>query len=218
MRFTQYLVEEQNQVFEELQQAAARVAKYCQPYLKELNWDIETALELRRGMKGQDQTFFVNNTHTNRKPTDTPQVVHDFIDQWFEQNFGCKFRSTGMFATGEQSSASYYGFPYKVFPIGRFKYVWSPNVKDLYGRLQNRISSKLQHSMNRIDNQEQLYYDQQDVIEEVLHEVDYRDHSLDQAIESHAEIMFCVDQYFALKLNNKREHLFFQQQLQKQLQ
>ena len=60
-----------------------------------------------------------------RKPVSTPIEVHNFANAYFEDEFGVPFRN-GMFCTGDSTFARDYGNLYLVFPVGNFKYCWSP--------------------------------------------------------------------------------------------
>ena len=76
--------------------------------------------------------LFIGNVRPDRKPTDTPLPIHEFMDNWFYKKFGVKFRSNAMFATKSKGSSQIYGTVYVVFPIGEFKYCYSTVVSDLY--------------------------------------------------------------------------------------
>ncbi len=83
-------------------------------------------------------------TRKNRKPLDTPIKLHNILDKMFQKKFGWKARSEGVFAAGKWyfsgSKDTYYGDTYLFFPIGNFKYVWSPKIDDLYEDLHWSIT------------------------------------------------------------------------------
>lgn len=66
-----------------------------------------------------------------RNPKDTDKETQKILDNLFNQRFGWKPRSQGIFAAGIES-ARYYGTPHGFFPVNGFEYVWSPNIDDLY--------------------------------------------------------------------------------------
>ena len=71
----------------------------------------------------------------NRRPRDISILVHTIFDKLFKEKFGWKARSEGVFTTGDQVLASRYGKDTLFFPIGQFKYLWSPKVDDLYAKI-----------------------------------------------------------------------------------
>jgi hypothetical protein len=66
----------------------------------------------------------------NRKPSDSPQWLHDVMDENLVKNTGIPFRSRSIFAVGNYTVASDYGAPYAIFPIGDFDYAWSKVMDD----------------------------------------------------------------------------------------
>lgn len=67
---------------------------------------------------------------TNRKPTDSPQWLHDAMNENLVKNTGIPFRSQSVFAVGKRSVAENYGEPFAIFPIGDFDYAWSKMMDD----------------------------------------------------------------------------------------
>jgi hypothetical protein len=91
----------------------------------------------------------------NRKPKDTPLIIHNFIDDLFYDKFGVKARSETMFCftynfyntmdlyRKNVLSMSYYGKPYFIFPIGNYKIIYNENIDDLYDDGFRLLSDKL---------------------------------------------------------------------------
>ena len=71
----------------------------------------------------------------DRRPFSTNYREHEIIDKMFKKEFGWKVRSNSVFATSSEGDADTYGRPYLFFPVGKFRYVWSPKVRDLWGTL-----------------------------------------------------------------------------------
>jgi hypothetical protein len=128
MRLKGYLNEELL-VIEEL---AAKLIKDCGPYLKLLSKHKFTRM-LYRGSKNP---FNGNITKViprkNREPKDMPQKLHQVLDAHFHKKFGWKARSEGVFVNPSQEMVKEYGASNLFFPIGKFKFVWSPKIGDLY--------------------------------------------------------------------------------------
>lgn len=70
------------------------------------------------------------SVRSDRKPRDMPKDLHNLLDKTFLEMFGWKARSEGVFVT---SGATWEGEKDSLFfPIGKFKYIWSPRINDLY--------------------------------------------------------------------------------------
>jgi hypothetical protein len=105
------------------------VGQACKPFLSEIKGTKEM---IWSGRKMTNE--FVQKMHfqRNRRPANTPKLVHELFDHEFDMQHGTKFRSQAFFVTGDLEVAENYGTPGLLFPIGDFKYCWSPKVGDLY--------------------------------------------------------------------------------------
>lgn len=74
---------------------------------------------------------------TDRYPKDMPGDLHDKLDDLFKRKFRWKARSEGVFVTGNIREAREYGTECIFFPIGKFEYIWSSRVDDLYSKLED---------------------------------------------------------------------------------
>lgn len=214
MRFTQFLIEQDDQE-QRYQQAAQTLLNDCRPYFEELGYDITAAMSLFRGLKTipqGNQLLYKKDVRVDRKPTDTPVPIQQYLDQTFQQQFGVPFRSKAMYTTGSRLAASYYGTLCIVFPIGQFKYLWSSEVEDLFGRIRDRVleqsddesfelfaSSISQHYQTHGE----LTHDVEEMIDDILDEANYQDDQLKQAIQSRNEIMIATDQYYIIPFDDK---------------
>ena len=73
----------------------------------------------------------------NRIPVNTPQEIHDKVNEFFEVKFGWKIRN-GVFCYGYTSLENFprdlgYGPQFLCFPVGGFEFVYSPDHFDLCG-------------------------------------------------------------------------------------
>ncbi len=110
------------------------IKKKCQPFIREITKNNPKQLLMYRGAS-TNTDMFTKSPRTDRRPTDTPQDVHDALDNAFNDMFGWKARSTGLFCTGSRRVAS--GFsnwnnPHMIFPNGKYDYLWSDKLADLY--------------------------------------------------------------------------------------
>ena len=113
------------------------VEKDCKSFLKELKKNNPTQALLLRGEQ-QRGKFVTTTPRTDRRPRNTPYEWHVAFDEYFNDEFGWNARSEGLFCTGRYDTASGYGDSvYIIFPIGRYKYVWSDSISDLYTRIED---------------------------------------------------------------------------------
>lgn len=118
----------------------------CSPYFEEVGFDFN----LYRGIK-QDvftantrpkqiaDSVYVMTVRKNRIPVDTPEPIHELVDNWMYKRFGEKFRSQSIFCTPYSSAARAYGDAYVILPIGNFSYLWSRKIADLFRELNKQI-------------------------------------------------------------------------------
>lgn len=114
-----------------------KIEKNCQPYLKDIKVRSNVLKKmLLRGTK-RSSKFFERAPREDRYPKDMPEPWHEAFDDWFKDNFGWRARSSGLFCTGSKNTAGSYGDIYMVFPAGRYDYVWSPDITDLYSAISD---------------------------------------------------------------------------------
>ena len=96
----------------------------------------------------------------NRKPVDMPLKLHELLDFKFFQKFKWPVRSEGIFTVPDAASTFPYGaYAYAFFPIGKYRYVWSDRVADLFAEMYKRklTPDKADHLYSEIfDNEEVL--------------------------------------------------------------
>ena len=178
----------------------------CIPFQKEIGFNGEFDFKtLKRGMKNKSD-LFIGNVRPDRKPMSTPLPIHEFMDNWFYEKFGVRFRSNAMFVTKSQGSARLYGNVYIVFPIGEFKYCYSSTIDDLYATIANEIESKLsshyapltKEKFNDFLSDEDNLEFAIDIVEKILTESKYVDNDL-KYVSYTPEIMINCKTYLAIK-------------------
>ena len=107
----------------------------CGPFIQELK-KIKSGL-LYRGTKRSVPDIKKIKVRKDRKPLDTPPEVHNHLDNEFKKKFGWFARSEGVFTTPVRYDTGDYGDPYFFFPIGKYKFVWSKTVMDLFGYIES---------------------------------------------------------------------------------
>jgi len=76
-----------------------------------------------------------NSELVNRRPKHTPRVIHDVLNDLFNDKFGWECRN-GIYA-GIDEQADNYGTSYIIFPVDGFKIVYNKHIPDLYITLSN---------------------------------------------------------------------------------
>lgn len=133
--------------------------------------------------------YWKKQVHKDRKPKDINVGIHKEIDQWFDKEFGIKARSQSMFCLGQNGrkvSLNQYGEVCVVFPIGDFKYVWSPRIKDLYNEVNDDWDA---------DEESEVA-----ALRYMLETGAYTDKEFDAAVKGASEIMIVCDSYYAFPL------------------
>jgi len=130
MKSTEFITEGVSNAM--LETLAGIIKRDCQPYLQEAK-PFDPYKQLMRGMGKATKNFIDNKSIRldERTPKDIPKQLHDKINQYFNQKFGGSFRNA-LFATGDYIQAENYGNVYYIFPIGDFKYLYNPDIEDLF--------------------------------------------------------------------------------------
>ena len=110
--------------------ALALIKKDCHQYISQIN-NLD-GNRLRRGMKFNKDFKKMNAVGNGRNEEQTDIEWEKYADQWFSERVGFQARSQTAYCAGGVPMAKRYGLPYSVFPIGNFKFVWSPVVEDLF--------------------------------------------------------------------------------------
>lgn len=111
-------------------EALALIKKDCQPYISQIN-NLDSN-RLRRGMTFNTEFKKMNAVGDGRNEDESDDEWEKLADQWLGKKVGFPARSQTAYCAGGVPMAKRYGLAYSVFPIGDFKYVWSPVVEDLY--------------------------------------------------------------------------------------
>lgn len=197
MRLIQYLNESKVIVkdFEALRKNEKQVVKLiegnCKPFLKEFS------NPLYRGVKTGKEMFIKKDRRKDRKPKDMPPVLHELLDEVFHDIFGWYVRSEGVFVSNEKKFASSYGFPYFFFPIGKYRYVYSPEVRDLYITTRDEVFHRVRYDIEAGQEVTQRKYD---IVEKAVKEL-YTNKKLNfmmDARKTGMEVQFDCNSYYML--------------------
>lgn len=131
-----------NSTTEELKEAADAVLRDCKQFLQEIK-DPAHSFIFRGINSNRNNIFMKKEVPINRRPKDMPLDLHEFFDDWFKRKYGSRFRSEAVFATNKTYTASGYGTVRAIYPIGTFKYIWSPEILDLWDHTDQTIISQI---------------------------------------------------------------------------
>lgn len=129
MRLIKYLNEEHDNIVK-------MIKANCKPWLSTIKPIIYKNKGFIRyvGRKNKVETIKRFTPRTDREPKDSSRELHDLFDSGFLERFGWKARSEGVFVWPSNNLDTFNKDSLWTFfyPIGEFKYIWSPRVKDLY--------------------------------------------------------------------------------------
>jgi len=164
----------------------------CAYYFHEVGYE----KPLYRGVKKIIKEYDIIIPRKNRLPLDTPKEIHNELDKLFKKKFGWKVRSEGVFCSGWKMEVTNYGEPYIIIPIGKFKYVWSPEIRDLTVDLEYLdVLVHLNNKTNIIMSKSEYL----PILENVVSS--YKDKDLDDAIINDKEISIKCKEYYIINEN-----------------
>jgi len=138
----------------DLEMVLSEIRENCGLWLK----DPQAEGLLYRGTKNMVDVIEKRKTRLdNRRPKDMPNHLHDELNYHFKKKFGWKVRN-GVFVTSNVGSARAYHHgpdPYIFMPIGKFEFVWSPDVDDLF-------ADYFENGMMQTTEQLEDYYENND--------------------------------------------------------
>jgi hypothetical protein len=215
MRLIHYLHEDAHEL-DQSAETKKKIHKECKPFLR-----ASKGYSLWRGMWNKGDKIGKYKVRKDRKPLDTPADVHKELDIIFKRHFGWPARSSGLLTTGDEKVAATYGYSYQIFPIGKFRFIWSEGVHDLYGKyVEFMTKAGLVYSgggkwqktdewknPSHVMKPSDLYLSDKKLQEyqvrvfaqlDTLIKKEYSDKNLDKAINSANEIMIDCKEYYAL--------------------
>ena len=166
---------------EQIDQLADVLLDKCSLYFS------KTANIMWRGIGSLNVSINKFKCPRNRAPKDTQALVHEIANAWFVENTGIAYRADAVFTTGGVAQARGYGNMYAIFPIGDFRFCWSPTIMDF--------------TFDLAENFPDLQDDDPDAeykIYNAMNHAMYQTTNLKGAISSGHEIMVHCDEYYAV--------------------
>jgi len=192
-------IEPERYEIEALYNAVKLIAKECKPFLKQVDYDPFNEYAMFRGIRYTDETLLKKEIRVDgRMPKDTPDQLHNKLNAYFQHHYGENWRDS-IFVTGDDGQAEFYGRSHLTFPIGDFKFLWSPMIRDLNSIV---TSAGLGDVLSLVDYDDPRAKEFKDnfwsAFGKLEHEGQYRDTDLKAGIESMNEVMIRGYQYYAI--------------------
>ncbi len=135
MRLHNYINEEKD-----YKSISYKILSDCKQYFDLVRKENVDNIFLYRGTYKNVKSYKKIKTRKNRIPTDMCKNLQFLLDNYFKKYFGIKARSETVFCSPSEKSISKYGNIYIIIPIGKFDYIWSKNIIDLYSYLTSSYS------------------------------------------------------------------------------
>jgi hypothetical protein len=158
-----------------------------------------------RGIENLRSDFKKVKSRKNRQPRDTPQYVHEKLDEMFQKNFGWKVRSEGVFTSGDPNLEDY-GDIFLFAPVGNFKYIWSADIKDLYNKLLT-IGAVPPNRNIPNDVIMDMFDKKSNKVEEIVKKYHHNE-GLNISIRYKSEIIFKCDYYYLLNTTDENYEIY----------
>lgn len=166
MKLKQYLTESEAGINEILDM----LEKDCLPFIKEMR-KISPDILICRGSRKSIENIRKIKRRKDREPTDTPEWAQYILDEAFEDKFGWRARSEGVFAS-DYGVADKYGNSYIFFPIGKYSYLWSSVTKDLWYKVDSFVSKY--ENINGMETLDILYNFEYPIVDKIKAEIEER--------------------------------------------
>ena len=191
------------------EEASELIIAHCHPFLAQSGFDPsnlnDTALFRGVGDYVELPMFSKQTRWMRRNPVDTNRYIHNELNKYFDEAFGVEYRSESFFATGSEKIAENYGHTFLVFPIGHFKFIWSPIIEDAYSYFAQPNPDGIHHMSDVLGKDISRHDDDfvDEIAEYLRKEHPYKSTNLSEAITSRHEIMVHCDSYYALRYDGR---------------
>jgi len=197
MKIKKYIINENKKH----QEMILFIKENCSKFLKEAGFNFAY-----RGSQKRIENYDIFPGHLiDRRPMNTAQGIHDLLNRKFTEKFGWAARN-GVFCLGESMAVAFYGKPFLFFPVGDYKYVWSPTISDLFGVFHAPAEMR---GMTTEKWYKQYPDEVNDLVEKVIEKYIDKDlakaltHTLDTKYKNHVEISFMCDKYILVNEDKK---------------
>lgn len=176
------------------------IEKKCHPFID----DIRSANGYLYTGRNSSKLIINRNVRKDRRPKDTPTLIHNISDKYFMEKFGVKARSSTIFCTGNMWTAADYGHPYIIFPVGKYEIIWSTKVKDFTTYVTSEKNfKKYAKKYKKVGTEEERDKQLNKFIEDTIDR--YKTGNLKKAVKSENEVMLVCDEYIGVSYKKEDE-------------
>ncbi len=132
----------------------------CAPYIEAIKGSRAFDL-LKHGTKSGPDVWGIRKHEKRIGPRDSDPRLHDAVNDFFVSEFGWDARTDALFASSSWIAPKAYGLIYFVFPVGKFQFLWSPKIEDLWSdvHLLRSAIMKKHKDMSRDEAMTQAIHD-----------------------------------------------------------
>jgi len=199
MKFQKYLTEMYDPGMDDDigKSIAQKLKEDCTPFIKEMKSNNLHNWFYRATEHGWNFISPPIKPRKDRRPRNTPK---EYMDKLFKKKFGWKARSEGVFVSTDRNQIEYvYGDPYLFFPMGNYKYIYHPQIDDLYQKMDDDY--KLSYLGKDIDDV--TYIEILQFLDKTIPQ--YKDKNLGEAYRKIVEVSFKCKSYYMV--NEKYSNL-----------
>lgn len=137
-----------------------------------------------------------------RKPSGSSIRMHDAVNDFFEEKFGWRAREAGLFCTGHAVTGSIYSnkvYPHIAIPIGKFEYLWSAEIPDMYGIYTGFMGSRAGNFPKYDDTAARRIDSEDATIEKVKNAKWHFNEGIVPALKLDVEIIVKADSFYLIR-------------------
>lgn len=201
MKFQQYITEENK--IQTIHKGITDVYDNCMPFIKDLvqgGFDVtKKDDDLLYSARSKRDPIIKAPIRKGRKPRDMAPLRHEIFDRLLDKKFGIKGRSNALFCTGRyKTTLSYggHGKVYMIFPVGKYKILWSDVIDDLYNSPVADMIFSEHLSAEPYSSKDEIKQAEQELNKDIIST--YQTGNLMKAIRSGHEIMLNGKSYIGL--------------------
>lgn len=162
---------------------------------------------LYHGTKKYDANFSIEKWFERSAPKDTPYSIHNAVNEYFESIFGSPIRNW-LFTSGRKAVAEGYGrgVAQAIFPIGKFDWVYSPDISDLsvaYETTVEEVKGRAEAAGRSLAYSDIQEHAATIFLERIADSSWFRNKNFPQAIASQNEIMIHCDKFYQFNVNGQ---------------
>jgi hypothetical protein len=147
---------------EDIDKELSAIEKNCSQFLKEFKSGENLFLRVRSDYV-QKPNIFVIKGRTGREPKDTPKIIQKRIDELLKSKFGWKPRADGLFVWIQKRKIPSFkrNMGRIIFPANGYKYVYCPEIIDLYNLMTFYTSPSDDDNSVIVDEKFMEYFENQ---------------------------------------------------------